>query len=51
MQKGHQQRSWLRDQSNNYAPSLFREIRIYVKYLRNKIEGTSTDADDTVFMS
>ena len=33
------------------APSLFREIRIYVKYLRNKIEGTSTDPDDTVFVS
>ena len=33
------------------APSLFREIRIYVKYLRNKIEGTSTDPDNTVFVS
>ena len=33
------------------APSLFRETRIYVKYLRNEIEGTSTDPDDTVFVS
>ena len=33
------------------APSLFREIRIYVKYLRNKIEGTSRDPDGTVFVS
>ena len=33
------------------APSLFREIRIYVKYPRNKIEGTSTDPDNTVFVS
>ena len=33
------------------APSLFREIIIYVKYLRNRIEGTSTDLDDTVFVS
>ena len=33
------------------APSLFREVRIYVKYLQNKIEGTSTDPDDTVFVS
>ena len=33
------------------APSLFREIRIFVKYLRNKIEGTSTAPGDTVFVS
>ena len=33
-----------------YSRSLFREIGIYVKYLRNQTEGISTDQDDTVFV-